>query len=99
MASTRAADRQPTHPGEVLREDVLPSLGISKTEAARLLGVSRETLYRILRGEQPISIDFAARLGKLCGNGPGLWLRMQAAHDAWRAERIDTSDVPTIRAA
>jgi addiction module HigA family antidote len=99
MDSSRAKTRAPTHPGEILREDVLPSLAISNSDVARHLGISRETLYRVLRGEQPIGITLAARLGKLCGNGPGLWLRMQAAHDVWKAERIDTSDTPTIRAA
>jgi addiction module HigA family antidote len=99
MASKRSAKRCPTHPGALLREDILPSVGKSKTEIARLLGISRETLYRLLREEQSVTAELAARLGKLFGNGPGLWLRMQAAHDEWRAQRMDMSAIPTIDAA
>ena len=80
-------DRQPTHPGEVLREDVLPALGLSVSEAARQLRVSRQTLHRILAGTSAVTPEMAVRLGKFCGNGPGLWLRMQEAYDLWHAER------------
>ena len=73
--------RKPTHPGELLREDVLPALGISVSEAARRLRVSRQTLHRILAGDAGVTPDMAVRLGKFCGNGPGLWLRMQQAYD------------------
>jgi antitoxin HigA-1 len=99
MASQRHPDLEPVHPGEILREDVIPALRRSKTEIARLLGISRETLYKLLRCEQGVTPDLAARIGKLCGNGPGLWLRLQAEHDSWRAMKIDTSHIPTLRAA
>lgn len=99
MASDRSPGRCPTHPGALLREDILPAVGKPKTEIARLLGVSRETLYRLLREEQSVTAELAARLGKLFGNGPGLWLRMQAAHDEWRAQRVDVSSIPTIDTA
>ncbi len=93
----RHADWKPSHPGELLREIVLPGLEQSKTEIAHLLGVSRETLYRILDEKQPVTPTMAARLGKLFGNGPGLWLRMQADYDTWCAEReIDVSGIPTL---
>jgi len=69
------------HPGEMLREIVLPSLKKSKTEIARLLGVSRQTLYGILAESQPVTPAMALRLGKLCGNGPNLWLNLQHAYD------------------
>ena len=75
------------YPGETLREDVLPALGRTKTEVARLLGVSRQTLYDILRERHPVTPEMAVRLGKLCGNGPGLWLRLQQAYDLDQAER------------
>ena len=87
----------PTHPGEMLREDVIPALNRSKSEIARLLGLSRETLYKILREEQPVTRDLAARLGKLCGNGPAIWLRLQAEHDAWYAAQIDVAHIPTLK--
>jgi addiction module HigA family antidote len=76
----------PIHPGEVVREDVLPALGLSVSEAARRLGVSRQQLHRILACTHPITTEMALRIGRLAGNGPGLWLRMQQAHDLWHAE-------------
>src|SRR5579872_1353515 len=75
------------HPGELLREDVLPALGKPKAEIARLLGISRQTLYDILDEKQPVTAQMAVRIGKLCGNGPDLWLNMQRAFDLERAER------------
>ncbi|HVA81209.1 MAG TPA: HigA family addiction module antitoxin [Candidatus Binataceae bacterium] len=79
--------RPPTHPGAILREDALPALGLSVSEAARQLGVSRQTLHRIMAEKTSITPEMAARLGRFCGNGPGLWLRMQQAYDLWHAER------------
>ena len=80
-------ERCPTHPGTLLREEVLPALRLSVSEAARQLGVSRQSLHRILAGQAAVSPEMALRLGRFCGNGPGLWLRMQQSHDLWRAER------------
>ena len=67
------------HPGELAREDGLPTLGRPVTEVARVLRVSRQTLPAILREEAPVTPAMALRLGKLCGNGPALWVRLQAA--------------------
>lgn len=94
----RPLKRAPVHPGEILREDVIESLGLSVSEAARRLGVSRQQLHRILACTHPITTEMALRIGKFAGNGPGLWLRMQQAYDLWYAEnrmadelsRIDT---------
>jgi antitoxin HigA-1 len=83
----RPLRRPPIHPGEVVREDVLPALGLSVSEAARRLGVSRQQLHRILACTHPITTEMALRIGRLAGNGPGLWLRMQQAHDLWHAEQ------------
>jgi addiction module HigA family antidote len=83
----RPLKRPPVHPGEVLREDVLPALGLSVSEAARRLGVSRQQLHRILACTHPITTDMALRIGKFAGNGPELWLRMQQAYDLWHVER------------
>ena len=95
----RNPDRRPTHPGELLREDVLPAVGRSKSEIARLLGISRQQLYDILDEKRPVSPSVAVRLGKLFGNGPDIWLRMQAAYDIWGAERdVDVSGIPTLEA-
>jgi addiction module HigA family antidote len=88
------------HPGELLREDILPALGRPKSEIADLLGISRQTLYDILNERQPVTAAMAVRLGKLCGNGPVLWLNMQKRYDLEKAEReVDTSSIPTLDAA
>lgn len=91
--------RCPSHPGAVL-DDIIPATGKSKSEIASLLGISRQQLYDILKEKKPVSPTVAARLGKMFGDGPGVWLRMQAAYDAWHAERdVDVSAIPTLRAA
>ena len=96
-AAVRNPDRCPSHPGALLREDVIPATGKSKTEIADLLGISRQQLYDILREKKPVSANVAARLGKLFGDGTGPWLRMQGAYDAWHAEReVDLSGIPTL---
>jgi antitoxin HigA-1 len=94
----RNTRRCPTHPGALLREDVIPATGRSKAEIAQLLGISRQHLYDILRERKPVSPSVAVRLGKLFGDGAGIWVRMQAAHDTWQAERKeDVSKIPTLR--
>src|SRR5215213_74352 len=79
--------RSPTHPGELLREDVLPALSLTVSEAARQLRVTRQTLHRVLSGTSGVSPEMAVRLGKFCGNGPGIWLRMQQSYDLWHAQQ------------
>ena len=87
MAKQRLWAIRPIHPGEILREDVLPALARPKTEIARLLGISRQTLYDILNEKQPVTAQMALRLGKLCGNGPAIWLALQSRFDLQVAER------------
>jgi len=90
------------HPGELLREVVLPSLHKSKTEVAEHLGISRQTLYDILDEKQPVTTAMALRLGKLCGNGPELWLNLQQAFDLEQeSKRLakEIGRIPTLRAA
>jgi addiction module HigA family antidote len=92
----------PMHPGELLREEIVPALDRPKTEIAKLLGVSRQTLYDILNEKQPVTPIMALRLGKLCGNGPELWLNLQKRYDLQRAEqelgkRIEA--IPTLQVA
>ena len=81
--ATRDPSRCPTHPGELLREVVVPATGRTKTEIAALLGISRQHLYDILEERKPVSPAMAVRLGKLFGDGAGVWMRMQAAYDTW----------------
>jgi len=95
----RDADRCPTHPGEILRHDVLPSLGMSVSDVANALGVTRQTLHRILAGTTAVTPEMALRLGKFCGNGPDLWIRMQEAHDLWHAERRIADELASIKTA
>lgn len=102
MSKPRLWALRPVHPGEILREDVLPALGRPKTEIARLLGISRQTLYDILKEAQPVTPTMALRLGKLCGNGAEMWLRLQQRYDLTMAERElgDTLDtIPLLKAA
>lgn len=85
-----------------MREDVLPALGLTVTEAAAKLRVSRQALHNVLAEKAGVSAEMALRLGKLCGNGPGLWLRMQQARDLWEAERKlseELARIPTLHAA
>lgn len=93
----RPIKRQPVHPGEILREDVLKTLGLSVSEAARRLGVSRQQLHRILAGTHPVTTEMALRIGKFAGNGPGLWLRMQQAYDLWNAENRMAGELSKIK--
>ena len=100
MKSLRSKARKPTHPGAILREDVLPELGITQGEFADRLGVSRRTVSEVLHERRPITPDMAIRLGKLLGNGAGLWLRMQQAVDVWTLEQQgDYTHIQQLKAA
>ena len=95
--------RPPVHPGVFFERNILPEfLRQRRTigEIATLLNVSRQALHRVMAGQAAISPDMAARLGKLCGNGPELWLTMQARYDAWEAQRRlapELKKIPTLR--
>jgi addiction module HigA family antidote len=93
---------RPSHPGVLLGDVVLPALRLTVKDAAAKLGISRQSLHAVLSGKSAVTPEMAVRLGKLCGDGAGVWLRMQQAHDLWQAER-DLADVvkkiPTLRAA
>ena len=88
--------RCPTHPGAILREEVLPAIHLSVSEAARQLGVTRQTLHRIMAEKVSITPAMAVRLGRFCANGPGFWLRMQQAYDLWHARRALQSALKRI---
>ncbi|MGE0006804.1 MAG: HigA family addiction module antitoxin [Parvibaculaceae bacterium] len=87
MTGTPNRARRPTHPGAVLRNTVLPALKMPVADAADALGITRQTLHRIVSEKASITPDMAVRLGKFCGNGPELWLGMQQAVDLWDARR------------
>jgi antitoxin HigA-1 len=86
----------PPHPGELLREQILPRLGLSRKELAGKLGVSPARLIDFLAERRPVSLDLARRLGKAFGNGARYWLALQMQHDVWNAERADTIEIAPI---
>lgn len=85
--SLRDPKRKPTHPGEVLREDVLSALGLTQGEVAKRLGVSRLSVSELLHGKRAMSADMAVRIGRLTNTSAESWLRMQAAVDLWELEQ------------
>lgn len=91
----------PPHPGETLREDVLPALGITVTDAAAQLGVTRAALSRVLNGRAAISPEMALRLERWIGidhgGRAGLWLAMQSAYDLWQVQKAARSALSKIR--
>ena len=87
MNTLRDPKRRPTHPGEILREDVLPALGITQGEFAKRLGVSRLTVSELLREKRAVSPDMALRLARLLNTSAESWLNMQQAVDLWELSR------------
>ena len=99
----RNPNKPPTHPGILLRDVVLPDLKknhkLTIHGLADILNISRQALHRILKGEAPVSVDTALKLGKLCGNGESLWLNMQSKYDVYFAKQtIELDDIPTFAA-
>lgn len=82
--TTRSPYCRPVHPGEVLREDVFPTLDLSLAEFAKKLGMEIGDLAGVLNETHPVTAAAAIGIGALCGNGADIWLRLQAAHDEWR---------------
>jgi addiction module HigA family antidote len=96
------AGLRPTHPGELLREDVLPARDRSKVDIANLLGISRRMLYDILDERRPITPQMALRIGKLTGTTPESWLAMQQLYDLSLARRefgAVVAEIPTLKGA
>ena len=88
--SLRNPDRRPTHPGAVLREDVLPALKMTQKEFADWIGVSRLSVSELVNEKRSVTPDMAMRLGKALGNGPQIWLRMQQTLDLWELDQRET---------
>lgn len=97
--------RRPTHPGAILREDVLPATGLTQGDFARVLKVSRRTVNEILQERRPVTVDMAHRLSRALGTSPEVWVRLQQDVDIWDAREANQREyerirrVPTSRAA
>jgi len=92
----------PMHPGELLREEILPATGLSKTAVAARLHISRQSLYDILREKQPVTPNIALRLGRLFDNSPAFWLSLQANYDMavlGRQLKDELAKIEPLRAA
>jgi addiction module HigA family antidote len=76
----------PIHPGEIIKEDILPSVGLSVTAAAKALGVSRQMLHDILAERRPLSAVMCLKVSRLFGSSPDVWMRLQAAYDLKKAQ-------------
>jgi addiction module HigA family antidote len=77
---------EPSHPGEILRETIIPALGMTIKDVAAHLGVSRAALSELVNEKRSVSLDMARRLGAAFGNGARFWLALQMQYDLWHAE-------------
>lgn len=88
--------RKPIHPGEFLREDYMPELGLSVAGLAKKLGVTRQTVNDIVREKRGLSPDMCLRLARLFGTTPQFWLNMQAKLDIWNSMELHREDIEAI---
>ena len=89
--------RRPTHPGELLREDLLPAAGITQTELAKMIGVSRRTVNEIVQERRGVTPDTAHRLARVFGTSPEVWVNMQKAVDLWDAMEANGNKYKNIK--
>jgi addiction module HigA family antidote len=90
--------KNPPHPGRVVRQDCLAPLGLTVTEAAEVLGVTRQALNNLVNGKAGISSEMAVRLAKAFGGSPEMWLRLQVNYDLAQV-RHDRIEVRRYRRA
>ena len=93
---TRHYSIAPVHPGEILREDILPAMSMNETELANALHISRKTLREILSEKQPVTPVIAVQFGELFGNGSRFWVNLQRTYDEETARRpiVDSESPP-----
>lgn len=91
------ADPGPPHPGEILREDILPLVSLSRRELARHLAISPRVLSEVLAEKRSVTFELAMKLGAALGQGPRYWLGLQAQHDAWRVSQATDTLVRPLR--
>jgi addiction module HigA family antidote len=94
--NTRIRKVQPTHPGEMLREDFLPEYRLTVSAFAEAIGVSRQSVNELLRERRAVSPDMALRLARLFGNTPEFWLNAQRSVDLWNAAKANKAKVAKI---
>src|SRR5580698_10151185 len=82
--------KNPPHPGRSVRHDCLEPLGLSVTEGARILGLTRQALNNVVNGKSGVSAEMAIRLSKAFGSTPDTWLRMQVAYDLAQAMKDES---------
>lgn len=87
------AEYSPPHPGEILREDFLPSIAMSRAALARHLGISLRLLGELMAERRPITFQVAQRLGGALGTGTRYWIGLQAQYDIWLCERAEAPRV------
>jgi addiction module HigA family antidote len=87
-------NRKPTHPGTLLKEDVLVPLGLTITEAATDLGITRKTLSEFVNEKSSLSPEMAVRIAKATNTTPESWLNMQTKLDIWNAEQKQFNVIP-----
>lgn len=97
LPNSRRIQRRPTHPGEMLREDFLPDYGLTASQLATAVGVTRQTVNELLRERRAVSPAMALRLGRLFGNSPEFWLNAQRAVDLWEAAQALEDEVARIK--
>jgi len=95
MANRRT--RKPTHPGVLIREDLLPEAGLSQTQLAQLIGVSRRTVSEIINERRRFTPDIAFRLARVFNSTPEMWLNMQQAVDLWEARAVHGREYEKIQ--
>ena len=94
---SRPVTRRPSHPGAMLREDFLTDFGLTVSQLAEAIGVSRQSINELLRGRRAVTPAMALRLAKLFGNSPEFWLNAQRAIDIWDAQRAIKREIGRIR--
>ena len=95
---TQRPKRRPTHPGEILKEDVLPAMHETVTSFAKRVGMSRQSIHAILAEKRSITPEAALRIGTVVGNGGRIWLAMQMEYDLWKAEQAMHDELTAIAA-
>ena len=97
MIATKQKKLPPTHPGELLRDEIMPSVELTQDRLAILLGVSRRTVNEIVTEKRGLSADMAHRLARLFNTTPELWLGLQQDVDLWNAASAGEADYRKIK--